>query len=414
MKLWVFIVRRLILLIPVLLGVMTITFVLLHSLPIAEQIAACAPVNPKQPHPISYYVHLCGLDKPLVVQYGVYVAHIFEGQWGYVDAYSCIGGQGTSSGCLGSAGALMSSAVTTCFANHNGACPVSVLLLAWLPYTLELALLSLLLIVLLSLPLGTYSAVQRNRPLDQMTRIFSFSGYALPGFLLGSLVFIGLYFAFKGTSFECGGAAGLYSVWGSWPPQGASYGCMDSINNTIPYLSSMGTTTPTGIPLVDSVWAALTLHAPASDPYVYWWITGSAFIRIIIPAIVIAFGSIAVILRFVRNSTLEVMNMDYVRTARAKGLPEKVVVSKHAGRTSLNATVTVLGLTFAFFMGGFAVIETVFQLYGIGRLFTYALLPPIDPGVIAASTLFFTILVVIANIIVDLLYAYLDPRVRLG
>lgn len=133
-----------------------------------------------------------------------------------------------------------------------------------------------------------------------------------------------------------------------------------------------------------------------------------------LPALVVAYGTIAGLLRFVRNSMLEVMNLDFVRTARSKGVPESIVISKHAGRNSLNVTITVLGLTFAFFIGGFPVVETIFNLNGVGRMFVYALLAPYDFGLIFGSTLLFTFLVVFANIIVDVLYAYLDPRVRLG
>ena len=134
----------------------------------------------------------------------------------------------------------------------------------------------------------------------------------------------------------------------------------------------------------------------------------------ILPALVIAYGAIAGLLRFVRNSMLEVMNLDYVRTARAKGVPESTVVRRHAGRNSLNVTVTVLGLTFAFFVGGFPIIESVFSLWGVGRLLTYAIEIPLDYGLVFGSTLLFTYLVVFANIIVDVTYAILDPRVRLG
>lgn len=131
----------------------------------------------------------------------------------------------------------------------------------------------------------------------------------------------------------------------------------------------------------------------------------------------IAFGSIAAILRFVRNSMLEVMSLNFVRTARAKGVPESVVASRHAGRNSLNTTITVLGLTFAFFLGGFPIIEEVFQLDGIGRMLALSVVDSnggISFAVVFGSTILFTYIVVVANLIVDVLYVYLDPRVRLG
>jgi ABC-type dipeptide/oligopeptide/nickel transport system permease component len=103
-----------------------------------------------------------------------------------------------------------------------------------------------------------------------------------------------------------------------------------------------------------------------------------------------------------------------VRTARAKGVSERDVVRRHAGRNSLNVTVTVLGLTFAFFITGFPVIEYVFGLRGVGYLLALSIQTPPDLGLIFGSTLLFTIIVVAANIIVDVVYAFLDPRVRLG
>ncbi len=136
--------------------------------------------------------------------------------------------------------------------------------------------------------------------------------------------------------------------------------------------------------------------------------------RLLLPAIVIAYGTIAGILRFVRNSMLEVMNLDYVRTARAKGVPEAEVIRRHAGRNSLNVTVTVLGLTFAGFISGFPIIEFVFNLRGVGLMLAYSVQRPFDYGLIFGSTLLFTLVIVVVNLLVDLLYAYLDPRVRLG
>ena len=111
---------------------------------------------------------------------------------------------------------------------------------------------------------------------------------------------------------------------------------------------------------------------------------------------------------------LEVLNLDFIRTARAKGVSESRVVQPHAGRNSLNVTVTVLGLTFAGFIGGFPIIEYVFGLQGSACILALSIQPPYDYGLIFGTTLLFTIIVVIANIIVDIVYAFLDPRVRLG
>ncbi|MCI4369274.1 MAG: ABC transporter permease, partial [Thermoplasmata archaeon] len=188
----------------------------------------------------------------------------------------------------------------------------------------------------------------------------------------------------------------LYQWYGSWP----QWSCVPGGQPT--WIGSYQQTTPTGFPTFDAIY------------HQNWYLAFDSVKRLIIPSLVIAYGAIAGILRFVRNSMLEVMNLDFVRTARAKGVPEGTVVRRHAGRNSLNVTITVLGLVFAGFIGGFPIIEFIFNTRGIGLILTYSILQPYDYGLIFGSTLLFTIIVVIANIIVDVLYAYLDPRVRLG
>ncbi|HEV2166422.1 MAG TPA: ABC transporter permease [Thermoplasmata archaeon] len=391
MKMWIYLVRRLILLIPVIIGVMTITFVLTSSLPIEEQLVAhygtgripltqyvpCSDLVPNENgtclNPIWVKdVHQLGLDQPKYIQWAIYMENSLTLNWGTTDAHS------KASGSL-----LGSSSV-----------PIAEVLAWYLPYTLELAAVSLILILALAIPLGNYSAVYRNRPVDQAARIMSFSGYALPGFLLASLLLLGFTTLLSGLPVGCNGTyIPFQHLYNSWPP--ASCG-------TYSWMGSYGQSSPTGFPTVDSL-----LHGQYA-------LAGDTLVRLILPALTIAYGSIAVILRFVRNSMLEVMNLDFVRTARAKGVPEGSVVRRHAGRNSLNVTVTILGLTFAGFIGGFPIIEDVFHLYGVGLLLTYSIQPEYDFGLIFGSVLLFTIIVVMANIIVDVLYAYLDPRVRLG
>ena len=275
--------------------------------------------------------------------------------------------------------------------------PVATVLAWYLPYTLELAALALTLILLLAIPIGNYSAVYRNRPMDQGARVMSFSGFALPGFLLAWLLLLGVTFLAGGISPECGGTATHFQdFYNSWP----SWTCVSGGQPS--WIGQHLQTSPTGFPTIDAL-----VHGD-------WWLAGDTVFRMLLPAFVIAYGSVAAILRFVRNSMLEVLNLDFVRTARSKGVPESAVVRKHAGRNSLNVTVTVLGLTFAGFIGGFPVIEDVFHLQGVGLLLAYSIQPPYDFGLIFGSTLLFTIIVVIANILVDITYAFLDPRVRLG
>ncbi len=433
MRMVTYIIRRSLLLVPVLFGVVTITFVLFSALPIPTQIlardgnpnphdlcqyqpsCACYLENPLGPrsngscecvNPIKWVdnkndgcsnpvyrndIHQLGLDKPLPEQWARYIYDTFTFRWGYVSNFSNIGEQ----------------------KEYIDGYPVTTILAWYLPYTLELAMLSLAIILLIAIPLGNAAAVNRNRPIDQAARVMSFSGFSIPTFLLGSLLIAGLVLLMIP---HVGG--GGFLVKSPWCPGGEaldleleyslpkSIGCYTNTAvgcNYPGWISCAGVaTSPTGFPTVDAF-----LHGDS-------WLALDTILRMLVPALVIAYGTIAGLLRFVRNSMLEVMNLDYVRTARAKGVPERIVTKKHAGRNSLNVTITVLGLTFAGFISGFPVVESVFHLNGVGLLIAEAVVPNLDYGIIFGSTLLFTFLVVAANIIVDVLYAYLDPRVRLG
>jgi ABC-type dipeptide/oligopeptide/nickel transport system permease component len=391
MRMWIYIVRRILLLVPVIIGVMTITFVLINTLPTTERLQSYygpskfgynptiqCPTGPGQcPNPAYVRgVHALGLNQPVYVQWLQYMKNSLTLNWGTTDH-----GSKASTTLLGAS-----------------SLPVTTVLSYFLPYTLELAALSLFLILALAIPLGNYSAVYRNRPLDQATRVMSFSGFALPGFLLAILLLLAATVLAGQFTQVCGGQSSPYfEFFGSWPPPGCFPG------GQLPsWIGAFYQTSPTGFPTID----ALYHHD--------WYLAWDTVQRMLLPAVAIAYGSVAGILRFVRNSMLEVMNLDFIRTARSKGVPERQVVSRHAGRNSLNVTITVLGLTFAGFIGGFAIIELVFGLKGIGLLLAYSILPSPDFGLIFGTTLLFTIIVVLANIIVDVLYAFLDPRVRLG
>jgi ABC-type dipeptide/oligopeptide/nickel transport system permease component len=382
---WIYITRRALLVLPVVVGVMTVTFILVSQIPTATRIAAFNTGRDVKPGTLAWNqsVAALGLNKPIPVQWGIYIWNSFTLHWGYTSPRS----------------------TATIGANlGQTSYPVAQVLSWYLPYTLELAALSLIIILVVAIPLGNLSAVYRNRPIDQGTRVLSFSGFAFPQFLLATVVLLGAIELTGGLTPACNGLSAHYFDWyGSWP-QAA---CLPGAPATLPsWIGSHFQTSPTGFPTVD---ALLHWNSP-SGPY----LVAQSIQRLVLPAAVIAFGYVASILRFVRNSMLEVMNLDFVRTARAKGVPERQVVNRHAGRNSLNVTVTVLGLTFAFFIAGFAVIERVFDLRGIGYLLALSIQPIQDFGLIFGTTLLLTFIVVAANLIVDVTYAYLDPRIRLG
>jgi peptide/nickel transport system permease protein len=407
----IYIIRRCSLLFPVIIGVMTITFVLISALPMQQRLTSSFGPPPKGstgynptvlctrlhinqsgecPNPLYLSdIHKLGLDRPIYTQWAIYMFNSLTFNWGKVDN---------------------GSAAAATLAFIRGLTVVQALG-AVLPYTLELAAVALLIVLGISIPLGNLAAVNRNRPIDQVARVVSFSGFALPAFLLGGFTATAVIIViihFGGLTVHtpwCPGGEGAYfEVMGSWPLHTFCYTHAGRLSTQgFPTWMPDGIkSTPTGFPTVDAM-----LHHQ-------YWLAVDTVLRMLLPALVIAYGAIAGLLRFVRNSMLEVMNLDYVRTARAKGASESTVVRRHAGRNSLNVTITVLGLTFAFFVGGFPVIETVFDLNGVGRMLNFSIQTPLDYGLIFGSTLLFTYLVVFANIIVDVLYAYLDPRVRLG
>lgn len=426
MKLWVYVLRRLLLMIPVLIGVVTITFVIISAIPLNQRLAACSPPPksgyPPDPSPAwSALLAKCGLGEPIWTEYGTYLYNTFTLHWGYVSPDSALK---TTVPQVGNCFALNQPTGNQSATGATGQCAVMTLVSNWLPYTMELAGLSLILILILAIPLGNYSAVYRNRPFDQGTRIFSFTGFAIPGYLLGTLLILLVYFSLVASN-PSGGCdqSPLNQILGSWhgsSTQGVITNCYPSSWTTTygprpPFANALWGTSPTGFPTLDAVIYAAQHPAPAGEPSGYLWsLALDHLLRLLIPALTIAYGAVAGLLRFVRNSMLEVMNLDFIRTARSKGVPEAKVISQHAGRNSLNVTVTVLGLTFAGFLGGFAITESLFGLFGVGSLFAYSLLPPADVGTIFASTVLFTIIIVAANVIVDVVYGYLDPRVRLG
>ncbi len=417
MRMWIYVVRRIALIVPVIIGVMTITFVLTSALGPIQQLNSyfgpppthgsihtynptipCSDLNASQngtcANPLwERYAPILGLNQPIFVQWTYYIYHAFTFQWGLV--------------------ANNSAERQTFLDGIIKGQPVASVLSWLLPYTMELAALSLIIILAVAIPLGNLSAVYRNRPIDQTSRVLSFSGFAFPAFLLGTLLVLVVVLALGSGSYIhtpwCpSGQTALSEITGSWPSVQSTGSCSYpgalASNYGYPGWLTVGVIShPTGFPTVDAM-----IHGD-------WWIALDTVLRMLLPALVIAFGAIAILLRFVRNSMLEVMNLDFIRTARSKGVPESVVIKRHAGRNSMNVTITVLGLTFAFFLGGFPVIEDVFQLNGVGLILTYAVLPSgEDFALIFGSVLLFTFLVVAADLIVDVLYAYLDPRVRLG
>lgn len=217
--------------------------------------------------------------------------------------------------------------------------------------TLQVAVMAAVIAVVIAVPLGTLSALFRDTWLDYAVRIFTIAGLAVPSFWLGMLIVLGLLTAFHWS-----------------PPVTYTPLWQDPVKN-----------------LSQLIW----------------------------PALAVGYRYAAVVARMVRSSVLEVLQEDYIRTARAKGVWESRVVARHAMRNAMLPAVTVVGLEFAFLIGGLVVTEQVFNLNGIGRLFVDAVTRS-DFVLVQALIMFLALVFVVTNLAVDLLYGVLDPRVRPG
>jgi peptide/nickel transport system permease protein len=238
--------------------------------------------------------------------------------------------------------------------------------------TMELALASGVVAVALGVSLGTFAGARRNRLPDHLTRVFSIAGASMPLFWFAILLLI------------------VFWVYLGWFPVGRSD---PDIFARIPH--------PTGFYVLDSI--------IAGDLGALW----DALWHLTLPALTLGYGATAIIARMMRSSLVEELQEEYVDAARAKGLPERLVLRRHARRNALIPTVTVIGLTFGFLLQGTVVAEIIFRWPGLGRWMADAVLRG-DQATIMAYVMFTSVLFLAVNLIVDVVYAYLDRRVVLG
>jgi len=257
-----------------------------------------------------------GLNRPVVIQYLSYMKNLPLGDFGRSITYDI---------------------------------PVGSLIFSRLQVTIPLALLSLIFAIFLSIPMGTYSALHRNRAGDYGIMVFSQIGLAVPAFWAGILLI--LFFAVTLHWFPAGG----FQPW-------------------------------------------------TTDPV-------NALKSLLLPAFSLGFVRAAVLTRMTRSSMLEVLGEDYIRTARSKGLPKRMVVYKHAFRNAVIPVITIIGLQAGDLLAGAIIIENVFHLPGIGRL-VFEAIGQRDLPVIQGVILFITTMIVVINFVIDVAYAYLDPRIR--
>ena len=307
-----YVLRRLLLAVPVLFGVSVLVFLILHLTPGNPALAIAGADAP--PEVVREVERGLGLDQPLYVQYARYLARIVRGDFGR---------------------------------SVRSREPVLGRLRDTFPVTLSLALIGVVFTTAVSLPMGILAAYHRNTPLDVATILIVLTGSAMPVF-----------------------AVGLILLW--------IFG-------------------------VTLRWFPISGYAPLT--------TLSGWRHMVLPAITVSSGTVALLARLTRSSMLETLHQGYVQTARAKGLRELLVVLRHAFRNALLPVITVIGLQFGILLSGAVVTESIFSLPGMGRLLVQAILGR-DFPVVQGAVLLAAVTFVLTNLVVDTIYAAADPRIR--
>jgi dipeptide transport system permease protein len=339
-----YIIRRLLLLIPVLFGITLFIFgITMFFSPV--QRAMLYVRDAKQLRDLPAIIQLYGLDRPFVVQYGTWINQVFHGNLGYSKIVSM---------------------------------PVWNAIWHYLPATLEIAIFATPLIILIGIFLGSIAAAHKDKPLDHVTRVVAILGWSLPLFWLGLILIMVFYGFFRG-----------------FLPPGRLSPQMDIV------VSSAGFTRYTRINTIDAI---LNLNGP---------VLVDALRHLVLPVVTLSVTHMAFIMRLMRSSMLESLGKGYILTARAKGLDERIVVNKHARRNALIPVITVSGYLFAGLAGGAVITETIFNYKGIGW-WAWQSAVNLDISAVLGFALFSAVLFVLINLIVDILYTRVDPRVRLG
>ncbi len=333
-----YLVRRLLLSVVVLFLTTIATFTLAHSVP-GDPTAAIVSEKIATPEVIAQVRKKYGLDKPVPVQYVLYLKNLLHGDLGQ--------------------------SLTT---RHS----VGRDLKEFFPATVELALFAIVFAIGAGGPLGIVAAIRHNGVVDHAARGVSLLGTAVPIYYLALLA--QTVFAYRLKILPFGGRLDD----GIDPPKHL-----------------------TGIYTLDAL-----VHGQ-------WDLLGMALKHVLLPGVVLGSFAIGIIARMIRSSLLDVMNNDYVRTARAKGLPERAVIGSHALRNALIPTVTVLGLTFGGLLAGAVFTESIFRWPGLGQ-YAVQTATKLDFAGILGVTLVVAVVFVLFNLAVDILYGFLDPRIRVN
>ncbi|MHA1549513.1 MAG: ABC transporter permease [Alphaproteobacteria bacterium] len=351
--------RRLLASIPVVFGILLVTFFMARMIP-GEPCKAMLGEKASAETCIAFAERF-GLNEPIYTQFYIYFSNVARGDFGNSIRFSR---------------------------------PVTQILIERFPMTIELALGALVLATIIGVSLGIISARRHNSMADVATMIVANIGISMPVFWLGLMLAYLFGLILRGTPF--------------WlPPSGRLSAGLVSV----PFYEVWGWQLA-----AETTWAKFLeflsnhyiLNALVTGDWKLFW---DAIRHLILPTVALATIPMAIIARMTRSSLLDVLGRDYVRTARAKGVPEQTVVRKHALGNAMLPVVTILGLQMGTLLGGAVLTESVFGLAGVGRMLVEAIFAR-DYPVIQAFTVMIAITYVVINLLVDLSYSYLDPRIR--
>lgn len=321
-----YLLKRLATLIPTFIGITIVCFLVIHLAP-GEPTSMQAELNPNiTPEAIDQLKRHYGLDKPLPVQYLVWMKNLARLDFGR--------------------------------SISSDARPVWDKIKERLPVTISINVASMVIIFLVAIPLGVVSAVRRGSLVDRSITVFVFVGFSIPGFWLALI-------------------------------------CMDLLGVRLGWLPISG------------------IH---SQGYQYMGLFERSWDlarHLALPVVISAFGALAGLSRYMRSSMLEIIRQDYILTARAKGLPERTVIYKHAMRNALLPVITILGLSIPGLIGGSVIFESIFSIPGLGKLFYDGIMMR-DYNLIMGSLTIGAVLTLLGNLIADIAYSVADPRIRAG
>ncbi|MCC6904285.1 MAG: ABC transporter permease [Anaerolineae bacterium] len=353
-------IRRILAAIPVLLGILLLTFALARAIPGDPCRAILGEKATRET--CDRFIHERGLDRPVLVQFGIYLTDVAQGDFGNSIRFN-------------------RSAVQ--------------ILVERLPVTIELSLSAFILSVLVGVPLGIFSAIKRNTFIDVATMAGANLGVSIPVFWLGLMLAFFFAVVLKDTPLAL-------------PPSGR---LAAGISST-PFYEFYGWTVQEGTVRFNLVEFFANFYLLNSLITGDWEVLVDAIKHLILPAVALSTIPLSIIARMTRSSLLEVLGLDYIRTARAKGLGEGPVVMKHAFRNALLPVVTIMGLQLGSLLAGAVLTETIFGLRGVG-LTLFESITSRDYPIIQAFTVVIAAIYLIINLLVDISYAFLDPRIRL-